>query len=263
MIKMLKTELRRAFLSKGMLASLAVGIGIVLWHQYSYIWNSNIEMKNEFCMESLYYNWIGASCAPMQSYLYYLILPILAVLPAGILYHEDLHTGYYRNIFIRNRKKEYLLAKYISVFLSGGTAVVLPLFLSLSLTAMRFPALLPEPIMDYGPNRSSIGFHLFYEHPLIYTFLFLGIDFVFAGGIAGISCLASFFTEYKFAVLITPFVCYYLLFSLDNIISEDTFAPNYFLIPGFDSNNIGEFIIGIFVLALVALLYVWKGQRRE
>lgn len=259
----LKTELKRALVSRGMLISLLAGCGIVLWHQIVYVWNPAVELENEFCPESLFYNWIGASCFPMQSYLYYLILPILAVLPTADSLFQDIHSGYYRNIYLRHKKKEYLAAKYISVFVSGGGAVVLPLLLSLLLTALRFPALRPEPIMSYGPLRTSVGFLMFYKHPWIYTGIFLIIDFVFAGGIAGISLLATYFAEHKFAVLIAPFVCYYFVFSLDDLLGGYDIAPNYFLMPGFEKNNIWEYVIGIAILFLTAIIYFWKGYKRE
>lgn len=263
MRKRIEVECRRAIFSPGMATALLVGMAIVLWHQYQHVWASEIEMYNFFCPESLFYRWIGASCFPMQSYLYYLILPVLASLPAGVSYFEDLHTGYYRNMYLRNQKKEYLMAKYIAAFVAGGIAVTLPLIVSLYLTAMRFPALAPEPIMSFGPDRNSVGFSLYYSHPWLHTILFLVLDFIFAGGLAGIALLATFFTNYKFAALITPFVCCYFVFSLDNLFGSNNFSPNYFLIPGFERNNIWEFVIGIGVFMVVAGIYYWKGKRVE
>lgn len=260
---LLETEIKRAFFNWRMMISLLIGSGIVLWHQCIYVWNPLVPLENEFCPGSVFYKWIGASCFPMQSYLYYLILPLLAAIPAADSFYEDFRSGYYRNIYLRHKKKEYLVSKYVSVFLSGGCAVVLPLLLSLFLTLLRFPALRPEAIMDYGPVRSSVGFFLFYEHPWIYTNIFLVIDFIFAGGIAGISLLASYFTEHRFSVLAAPFVCYYFIFSLDNLFGGYDIAPNYFLMPGFERNHIWEYIIGIIILCLVAILYFWKGCKNE
>lgn len=263
MKRQILTECRRAFFSSGMAVALLIGIGIVLWHQKQYVWNPEIEFYHAYGVESIFYRWIGASSFPMQSYLFYLILPVLACLPAGGSYYEDLHNGYYLHIYMRNQKKEYLFAKYIATFLSGGIAVVLPLVVSLYLTAMRFPALPPEPIMSFGPDARSVGHDLFYSHPWLHTLLFLMIDFIFAGGIAGIALLISFFVNYKFTALITPFVCYYFIFSLDNLLGEIDIAPNYFLIPGFFRNHIWEFLVGILLLTAVAAGYYWKGKRLE
>lgn len=261
--KQILIEAKRALLNKGMAASLLIGIGIVLWHQYQYVWDPEITMYNAYCAESIFYRWIGASSFPMQSYLYYLILPVLACLPAGGSYFEDLHNGYYIHIYIRNQKKEYLIAKYTATFLSGGVAVVLPLLVSLYLTALRFPALSPEPIMSFGPDARSFGYHLFYSHPWLHTGLFLLIDFIFAGGITGIALFATFFANYQFTAFITPFVCYYFVFSLDGLLGNMNFAPNYFLLPGFYRNTIWEFLIGILILAAIAAAYYWKGKRLE
>lgn len=261
---MIKTELKRAFFSKGMIASLAVGIGIILWHQYSFVWNKELEIGSFYTIESLFYNWIGGSFYSMQAYLYYMILPILAVMPAGLSYYEDLHTGYYKNIYLRGMKNQYLYAKYIAQFLSAGFTVVLPLILSVYLTAMRFPIIKPETVMDLSPYMSSIGYTLYFEHPFLYIFLFLVIDFLFAGGFASICLVSTFFTEYRFAVLVTPFIIYYFLYALSNMVRENLVAsPNYFLHPAYGINYWWEYVVGILFFLLCALFYVWRGKKYE
>lgn len=258
----LKVEMKRGLCSKGMVASLVVGMSIILWYQFTYVADKR-EIMNCYCLESLFYNWIGASCAPMQSYLFFFILPLLAVMPAGATFFDDKKVGYDRNIFIRNKKREYLYAKYIVTFVSAGLAVILPLILSLILTAMRFPALKPEPIMSLGPDSTSMGFELFYTHPFLHTIMFLLIDFVFAGGFAGIALLASFLSEYKFVILIAPFVCYYFIFSLDSLFGGKDISPNYFLIPGFNKVYWWEYVVGFIILLAIGGLFIWKGKRYE
>ena len=265
MKQILKNECKKAFFNKGMILALGIGCTIVLWHSWQYLFAPNVKDTNDFCQESVFYNWIGASSFPMQSYLYYFILPLLAVLPAGISFYQDIHTGYIRQIYTRTSRRDYLVAKYLSVFLSGGVAVVLPLVLSFYMAAVRFPLLKPEPIMDYGPDRTSFGFELYYNHPILHTLVFLGIAFLFAGGFAGFSFLATYYTEYKIVVLITPFVCYYFLFVLDSMMvnQEIRIAPNHFLIPGIDINTIWNYIGGIVIFLISFVWYYKKGKAYE
>ena len=265
MRQILKTECKKAFFNKEMLLALGVGIGIILWHSWQYVFAADVEAVNPFCRESVFYNWIGASSFPMQSYLYYFIVPLIAVLPAGHSYYQDIHTGYIRQVYTRISRNDYLIAKYVSVFLSGGFAVVFPLLLNFYLTMLRFPLLKPEPIMDYGPDRTSFGFELYYSHPILHTLLFLSLTFLFAGGFAGIALLTTYYTEYKIVVWLTPFVCYYFLFVLQAMMKNDKImiAPNYFLIPGFHLNTIWNYIGGFFLFLLSFIWYYKKGKMYE
>lgn len=263
MITLLKNEMKRAIFNKGMLASFMIGLIIVIWHLYQHVWGTGITLENGFCIESVFYRWIGAGSFPMQTYLYYLILPLIAVLPGGISYFEDLKSGYIQNIYTRTKRWHYIGAKYIAVTTAGGLAVLLPLVIDLYLTCMRFPAIKPEPVMTYGPGFAAFGYNLFYTHPWVFTILFLCFDFWFAGALVGLALITTFFTEYRFIVLITPFVCYFLVYSLNNLFSEISFAPNLFLIPGFtDSRKIGPVICSIFLL-LISGFFIWKGNRYE
>ncbi len=259
----IKNECKRTIFSKGMAASLSIGLVIIGWHLYQYVWGPGITSENAYCPESVFYRWIGAGTFPMQSYLYYLIIPLLAVLPGGITYYEDLKSGYWQNIYTRTKRWKYLAAKYISVTVAGGIAVVVPLLVDLYATCMRFPALKPEPIMSIGPGRTAMGFQLFYTHPWIYTILFLMFDFLFAGAIVGISLITSFYTEYRFAVLITPFVCYYFTYSINSFFPKINFRPNLFLTPGFYDNHIAAPLIGSCFLIVISVFFFWKGEQYE
>lgn len=264
MKRLILNECRRTIFSKGMLASLIIGLAIIGWHLYQHVWGPGITEENIFCPESVFYRWIGASSFPMQSYLYYLIIPLLAVLPGGSTYFEDVKSGYLQNIYTRTERRKYLVAKYISVTVAGGMAVLVPLIIDLYATCMRFPALKPEPIMSFGPSFvTSLGYEMYYNHTWIHSIIFLLFDFWFAGAIVGISLITTYFTEYKFAVLITPFVCYYFVYSMNNLFSEKIFSPNLFLIPGFSNNNIIAPLISSFLLILIAVFFLWKGNRYE
>lgn len=262
---LVKNECKRTIFSRGMASSLIIGLLIIFWHLYQHVLGPGIENENVYCVESVFYRWIGASSFPMQTYLYYLIIPILAILPGGVTYFEDLKTGYLQNIYTRTKRWKYLLAKYISIALAGGMAVLIPLVVDLYVTCMRFPALTPEPIMAFGPALPvNTGFALFYAHPWIYTFLYLLLDFLFVGAVTGISLITTFFTEYKFAVLITPFVCWYLVFSMNSLFTTSIFTPSILLIPGFsDRNGMTALLIEYLLLLLLAVFFIFKGKRYE
>lgn len=263
-MKVIKNELKRIVLSKGMLLSLVVGCSIVIWHQIVYVWNLGHTLDNDFCIESVYYNWIGGNCGHFQSFLFYFIFPILAVFPTGATYLEDRNTGYINYYTVRGAHKRYMTGKVLGTFVSGALAVLIPLVLSFVLTAVKFPLLNPEPVMGLGPDVFSFDCEMYYENPLMHSVLFILIDAVFSGGMALLAITGSFLFEHRFAVLLTPFVIHYFLFSVDRIWESNDLSPNYFLIPGFAHHLWWEYVVSIIVFILnICCIYIVGGKERK
>lgn len=261
---LLKNELKRMILSKEMVVALSVGIVICIWHAIQYIWSVPVYDvgKYEF-PESMYYNWLGANSFPVQNFLYYLILPLLVVLPGGVTYYTDLKSHYVTNIYTRCSKKKYLLAKYIAVFLSGGIVFVLPLVLSLLISMAHFPMTLPEPLVDIGPSQTCILWKLFYISPGLYILIFLSIDFLFAGGMATVALAITYHMEYKIEVFLTPFIIYFGIYCVNNILGGMDYAPNYFLMSCMGNNNVWEFLISGMVFMGMFVYYRIRGRKDE
>jgi len=260
-----KTEMNRAFFSKEMAISLILGIGIMIWHLLQFVLFKTIyDSGFDFCPKSVYYHWIGANCYPTQSYLYFLILPLIATLPAGGSLYVDLKNGYVKHVVLRSNQPSYFRAKYWAAFFSGGFAFCIPLLFNYLATALCLPLLRPEAITSVGPLCGSFDYELFYHHPFVHTLLFILIDFIFAGGMVIFALLASFYAKYRVIILLIPFVIYYMLFSINNFLPGDiAVSPNYFLLPGFDRKYIWEFILSLIVFIAVSLVYEWKGRRYE
>lgn len=261
-MKIIKNEFRRIVFSKEMLLSILVGCLIVIWHQIVYVWNPGHVMENDRCMESVYYNWIGGNCGHFQTFLFYFVFPILAVLPTGASYLEDRNSGYINYYTVRGAHKKYMLGKILGTFVSGSIAVLIPLIFSFVLTAMKFPLLNPEPVMGLGPDVFSFDCEMYYENPLVHVSLFIWIDAIFSGGMALFAISACFIFEHRFAVLVTPFVIHYFLFSVDRIWGSNNLSPNYFLIPGFAPHLCWEYVISIIVFSL-NICYICIMARKE
>ena len=97
---------------------------------------------------------------------------IIAIFPyAGSLY-QDIKSGYVKIIFTKVSKKKYFVSKIIAAFLSGGTAVVIPLILNLFLTALFVPALRPDAsTMMFSINDGSMFSDIYYSKPFVYILL--------------------------------------------------------------------------------------------
>lgn len=264
MRQMIKNECKRSIFSRGMLCSLILGLGIVLWFEYSVILGKTMGFSgNDWCPDSLFYKWIGACEFPVQSFLFFFVIPLLAVLPGGASLHEDMKSGYIQSVILRSSRKKYLLSKYIGVFISGGIAVVLPLLVSLFITAMKYPALKPEPIVICLYPYSMLN-HMFYTHPGLFLAILLILDFLMSGAIATVSLLFSFFTNHKVITLIIPFVLCYCVYCFQGFIdSRILFSPNFFMMPQEDPIVWEEFFVSFIILGFLGFLYGRLGKHYE
>lgn len=258
---LLKNECRRIFQEINFKVALIVGCGIAVWHFWQNVLTK--DMEGWEIPQNVYVSWMGASSYMMQSYWYFLIFPLLAVIPFAGTFYDDLKSGYMKSVLLRCSRKEYFIGKGIAVFLSGGMCVTIPLILNFILTAMFRPLTLPDPYIAIGPLTAEMGSELYYLHPMLYTMIYLMFDF-FVGGIIALS--ASVFcyrTNYKFVALFIPYIIYYFLYCIGGICNTNVYSPNYFLIPGMGIEKADSLILVLIITVTVLVTYLWKGKHYE
>ena len=266
-------EIKRAFNTIGMKLALLVGCALSIWHVITVIMpiseGQNYELSANaiddlYVPISLFSTWMGNELFPIQSYIFYLILPLFAVLPFGSSFFEDIKSGYIINVCTRVEKKIYFKAKYLAVFLSGGVAVVAPLLLNLVLSSMFMPAFMPDNGTVGTISPTTMVYEVFFTHPLIYVLMFIVIDFIFAGVIATLALSYTYFTEHRFGVMIVPFVFYFFIYSLTNLIDKTDYSL-FFMLNGGANNNYLPMYILYFLLffALSYVIFMWKGKKQD
>lgn len=270
---MLRIEFSRALKNKFLLLAILLGCVITVSHFVQNIvpqlnWHTwwTFKIDQDMYPNSVFNQWIGESSASMQQMLYYLMLPILAALPFGDSFYLDMKTGYIKNVFIRSKKSQYYAAKYLSTFVAGGIAVTVPLLLNLALSASFVPSLLPDPISGtYVVVEANMGSGLFLTHPYVYTFLYLALDFVFAGLLAGISLSISFFVSNRFIVLLAPFIGYLVFFAFTELTKHSILDPVYFLMPLqiVPASPIVILVEAILLAAATMGVFFYKGIKDE
>lgn len=268
-----KNEIKRACSTLGMKLALFISCGLAVWHIVTVIVPLHrllISMPQEYMEDALYIpeglfnNWMGNVLFPVQSYIFYLILPLLAVLPFAASFYEDRKSGYHINVCTRVKKETYFRAKYLAVFLSGGLSIAIPLILNLMLSSLFLPALIPDNGCNTTITGNTMAYELFYTHPFIYVLLFLFIDFLFAGVMATLALSYTYYTEHKFGVMAAPFVFYFFLYSLMNLLDLSKYSPFYLLNGGSSNNHILTYILMFFLFfSLSYLVYMWKGKRED
>lgn len=261
MDRLLRNELKRMFKGIECQAALCLGCGIAFWHFWQNVYQ--VEMMGLGPPESLYVCWIGAGSYAMQSYWYYLTLPLIAVLPYAGAFFDDLNSGYINNLLLRCSRKKYFQARGAAVFFSGGFSVTVPLLMNLLLTAAFRPAVGPFTYIGIGPSHGCIGSDFYYEHPLIYTGIYLVFDFAAGGVLALCAALLGHIVNHKAAALLIPYGIYYLLFYIGNILDTIVYSPNYFLIPGMGIQKIDSLFLTAATAAAVIVIYWKKGTKYE
>ena len=256
-----KNELKRMLCEKDFRITMVLGCGVAVWHFVQYVYCA--EMFALEVPENAYVCWMGASAYRMQSYWYYMIFPLLAVLPYVGSWYEDYHSGYVKSVLLRCDRRSYFTVKGVVMFLSGGLGVTVPLLLNFLLTATRRPLLYPDPFIAIGPQSYCIGSELYYTRPMLYTLLYLMFDFVAGGLIAIGAMLLCTRVNYKFVALILPYGIFYLLNCLGTVLGTNIFAPNFFLIPGMGIENVSSLVMVTLFGVLILLTYVRRGNVYE
>ncbi len=266
-------EIKRAFNTIGMKLALLVGCALSIWHVITVIMpiseGQNYELSANaiddlYVPISLFSTWMGNELFPIQSYIFYLILPLLAVLPFGSSFFEDIKSGYIINVCTRVEKKIYFKAKYLAVFLSGGVAVVAPLLLNLVLSSMFMPAFIPDNGTVGTISPTTMAYEVFFTHPLIYVLMLIVIDFIFAGVMATLALSYTYFTEHRFGVMIVPFVFYFFIYSLTNLIDKTDYSLFFMLNGGANNNYLPVYILYFLLFfALSYVIFMWKGKKQD
>jgi hypothetical protein len=211
---------------------------------------------------TLYNNWIGGiggySFLPN---LFYLLLPLICVIPYGASYFSDKKSGYQRLLVLKKGKIAYAISKYIATFFSGFTLIIVPLLINLIITACLVPAYIPDPfeVLYYAVTYNQAFSDLFYTHPLLYVSIYIILSAIFAGLWSTVPTALSFFAKNKYIILLLPYV--FLLFAMN--ICDLLFyfrvyieaSPLYFLRAASGRNPNNGYVILIEMMIIFAFTF--------
>lgn len=274
----LKMEIKKAIRNRSAVISYSLVLGLALFHGiravalyedlYDY-WNSgNMPGNPMITSMSLFCRWLGADVTSFEGNLFYYLLPVFAVLPYGGSLVEEIKSGYTKNILHKVSRRTYFLSKYIAVFCTGALVIGVPLLLNFTILSFFLPAIPMDSIYPYGViGEKSMWADLYFEQPWLYTFLYILLDMIFAGIIAGISTAVAFFTKHKPVVLLSPFFVLMVIDFADNLLSSGwELSPMKFLHVLPVANDRTEVGILLFAVVLFFLTFgiVWvKGGKSE
>jgi hypothetical protein len=275
MKKLFYLEVKRAFFSKGMLVSLSIGAVIAIYHFLQYqLFGNTIEMfaKIEECglaqmflPDYIWSDWMVGDIKTVHGYLYLVLLPILAILPHGTSYLQDIRSKYTTSILARAERKQYYFAKWSSTFLAGGFAVTVPLLMNFILFLTVLP--LVDPHVEAGTSLiedSSMFATIYYTYPYIYILICLSIIFIFGSLYATLGLLVSLFTDYAFIAASLPCLIMIVASAILEYIGASLFDPQTFLRFGSGEGlSIIVFMEAIIFVVVSFCVFVLHGLSSE
>lgn len=266
---MLKIELKRAFCNKMFFIAVLLGVCIALLQVYqdAFPYAAGIELYPDQYPPSVYNTCMGYSISVWNT-VFYMVFPLLCALPYADSFLSDKKSGYLENIYTRSCKCRYLTAKFTAVFLSGGTAVVLPLLLNLFLTALCVPAVIPDASTGFFPIfGDAAGASIYYTYPIAYVLLYDLLLFAVSGIFACTALAFSFFIRYRYVILLTPFLLFMAISCLFGMVSSNGVLDiSQWILPSQQSSPLVlpvAFAELLVLLALTGAVYYYRGLHDD
>ena len=213
----LRVELWKATPNRMFFLSLAVGLFLALgdsylsWLTVTELHQSTLEMlahgygRGGHAGYSLFVLWMPINGFQITTIYFFLIWPALAAMPYGWSYGQERNSGVTQQITTRSGKRTYFNAKFISVFISGGFAVFLPILINLLVDAMICPYALPK--LDIVPvfNGNFLS-ALYYTNPWVYAILWCMMEFLFGGAAACLCFVVDSWPKFQVVTILFPLV---------------------------------------------------------
>lgn len=273
MIKTLKSEIKRSFCNRYFLISLFISGALVIWYSIERFpfcidknnnFSSQGKMPCDF-LEISFTNWLGSHNMFIQQNIFYLILPLLATIPFAGSFYSDIHGGYAKNVCVRTKKSNYLISKYIAVFVSGGSAAAIPLLFSFLLCAAFLPSMTPEVSYQYTNIFSSDKWSwLLFTQPILYVLVYCGATFLFAGLTACMALGITYFSSKSFLPLLFPFFVYIFESMLCELFNLDGFVVRTLITTDAVGNTTFTFIVTAILFFVVSFFpYYFIGVKKD
>lgn len=270
---MIKSELKRAILSKKFLIIILIGIlihftsGYNKIHEYLFFdfgaydiqtpelqAGCRVMVQNALNMHSV---WFGSLL------LYTPSMPIIAALPFSISYLDDIKNGMIKYIDVRTTHKKYLVTKLLTNGIAGGIAVSLPTIILTIVVSIFFK----ENINAfpgkgfYGGVFSNLLINNFYMYVAVHVL----IEFIFGFAYSSIALAVSSVIKNVIAVMLSPFLFWVvgdLILQFFNVRSYLPTGINQFYLN--QRVTLNEIIIELLFITIVSsILFIFKARKRN
>lgn len=271
MKKLLNFELRRAFKTPGFFLAILIGSAITVSHWILQVLPTamrlDANMTADIAMEypsGVFTEWIGEGSS-QYSYLYFLIMPLLAALPYADSFFGDVGNHFINMICTRTERKKFFICRYLAVFISGGVTALIPLLINFMLCMSVLPFIHPEIAGYMSLIVPATSMSVLYVRAIgLYIFLSLLIIFIFGGTIATFALAASYYSNYRFTVLLSPVILCIFLTSLFELLGMKAWQPVYFVHPGFPYPRLVPVIVETLIIWGIGVVeFLVRGMKED
>lgn len=227
--KLYRVQLCRAF-GSGFFISCCISSVLVLMQTVSVkspIWPENLPYP-----ASVFNQWIGGESYSYAASLFYIFLPMIAMIPFGVQYLIDQKNGYLKHLAIRVPAVQVVRSYQICNFFAAFAASLLPFLFSLYISAMQYPALRPQALTHtFSSGYGSMLSGLFYTHPFIYCIVYSTLIALYQALLSSVGMSMSFFMKNTFLCLISPLLLHFFSSYAAMKLGLGVLAPIYVFQP--------------------------------
>lgn len=161
-----------------------------------------------FTTLSVFRYWMMIDSSQAATDLFFMLLPLLALMPFSWSLSSEKVSGYSAHIVARTNRLRYYIAKHLAAFVSGGIVVTAPLLLNFIVCMCFAPFYMPEinGVVTIGVFETSLWSDIFYSNPGLYCMLRIMLVFAFGGVWSSFVMVLSHFVKGILPLLIAPFL---------------------------------------------------------
>lgn len=262
-------RLKSSIFSLAMLVSVLVGCWFPMWNRVANLISYNAKYGAGLTFRDIGGIFLEDMAISHSLSGYDLFAPMLAVLPAAVIFCDDYNSGYLRSILGRASRRRYLRETFLCSFAAGGLAVFLPCLLSgvFYLANGRLDTL--ENVDSWGHSTSFdetvyAGMQYVWGG-LLLALMLLALAFFFGAIWSGAGLLVSVLFPNKYLALAAPFALYFslhlLLYRTGALL---VFSPVNMLMPNtvFIPFPLYPLLYETVLLGVIGVLFFRLAERR-
>lgn len=216
---------------------------------------------------SVYNACISADGVTLPSTLLFALFPLLATLPFGASFAQDLRSGYIKNLAVKVPHRIIYTSRYITVFIGAFLIVIFATAGQMFFSMMFLPVLSPEiasfsfPLMMVG----HVGASFYAQHPLVYLLLYNLYDAIFLAAFSSVSIFVASLVRNAFFALIGPTVLFYAITYLFDFLGLTIYRPDFIIAPyvGISLSSTVMCLEAVFMVFLSITLCVFSCVRNR
>lgn len=191
-------------------------------------------MNNQF-YDSPYTKWLSIDPFNFSPVIFFILLPIIASIPAGSLLKEDIDSGFIRHLRIHYKSREILRGYATTAFILGFLVIFSILITNFLLYFLMLPNIIPNMILNNNlliNNQNTMLVAIYYSHPFFHGLLSIVFCSCFAGLFSAFVSVNGLIIKNKFTVLISSLLLEIFLLMANTFVqlpNKMSYVPSDFL----------------------------------